>query len=179
MHERRYNAGVDRLRSPDRLKRMEVPRVTDLTLAGIHPASVLDIGTGSGLFAESFAARGLKVAGIDPNPEMVTAAASHVPEGIFVAGTMEAIPFPDRSFDLVFLGNVLHESDDVVKALRECRRVAVTRGAILEWPYLEEEIGPPIAHRLRVADIRTAAFQAGWLKIEEIPLSHLILMLLS
>ena len=46
--------------------------------------SILDVGTGSGLFAEVFFKRGLEVSGVDANPEMLIAARQFVPKGIFV-----------------------------------------------------------------------------------------------
>ena len=96
--------------------------------------NVLDVGTGTGLFAESFSERGLEVSGLDANPEMLVAAHQFVPKGIFREGTAEALPYPDSSFDLVFLGLVLHESDEPLKTLKEARRVARKRVCILEWP---------------------------------------------
>ncbi len=53
MHEKRFSGDINRLRSPERQERLEVERVTGLCLEGIFPKTMLDIGTGSGLFAES------------------------------------------------------------------------------------------------------------------------------
>ena len=90
MHERRYNRAVERLRDPERVARMEVERVVSLALEGLEGVgTVLDIGTGSGLFAEQFAGRGLDVAGVDANPEMLRAA-----QGFFnAAATVVAMAF--------------------------------------------------------------------------------------
>jgi ubiquinone/menaquinone biosynthesis C-methylase UbiE len=63
----------------------------------------------------------------------------------FVEGRAEALPFPDGSFDLAFFGLALHHLDPV-PALREASRVA-RRVAVLEWPYREEEVGPPLGRR--------------------------------
>ena len=148
MHEKRFAGDVERLRSSERVERLEVERVTALCLEGGQFTSVLDIGTGSGLFAESFSKKGLEVSGVDASPEMLAAARQFVPKGDFRAGTAEALPYPDGSFDLVFLGLVLHESDDPLKAIQEAHRVARQRVGILEWPYEEAVFGPPLAHRL-------------------------------
>ena len=72
MHERQYNRKVERLRDPERIARLEVERVANLSLEhlmGVH--TMLDVGTGSGLFAEQFVAKGLQVSGLDTNPEML------------------------------------------------------------------------------------------------------------
>jgi ubiquinone/menaquinone biosynthesis C-methylase UbiE len=179
MHERRYNAAIERLRSPERVALLEIERVIDFSLEGIHINSMLDIGTGSGIFAEGFTKKVASISGIDPNPEMLTAAMEYVPSGTFKQGTVEEIPFKDRLFDLVFLGHVLHESDDLVKALAECRRCAKQRVVILEWPYKQEESGPPLEHRLKTDDVLAAAKTIGFSRIETIQLNHMVLFLLT
>ncbi len=174
-NERRYNRKIERLRFPERIERMELERVLDLCLNGGDVSAVLDVGTGSGLFAEAFWKRGLTVAGIDVNPEMIEAAKKYVPEGDFRLAPMEQIPFPDNSFDLVFMGHVLHEADDFDQALGEAKRCARKRVCALEWPYREEEAGPPLDHRLKSEDVLKMAEKAGFSKVEAIQLKHMIL----
>jgi len=174
MHEKRFEGGIARLRAPERVQRMEVERVTDLCLENGEFASVLDIGTGSALFAETFAQRGLKVSGVDVNPEMLVAARQFVPGGDFRAGMAEALPYPAKSFDLVFLGLVLHETDDSLKALREARRVACKRVCILEWAYREQPFGPPLADRLDPKRLDTLSKQAGFSAREMLLLDWLV-----
>ena len=82
MHEKRFDGGVEKLRSPVRIARLEVERVVDLCLAGAIIQSVLDVGTGSGLFAEAFLERGLAVVGIDANPDMLPVAGVSFPKPI-------------------------------------------------------------------------------------------------
>lgn len=173
MHERRYSAAIERLRAPERIALLEIERVTALSLEGMAAGNVMDIGTGSGLFAEAFAGRGLVVTGVDTNPEMLAAAREFVPDGDFVRGSLEELPFEDLSFDLVFLGHVLHEADDLLHALAEAKRCARVRVAILEWPYKEEDKGPPQHHRLQPDDILLAASAVGFSRIEWITLEHM------
>ena len=109
-----YRGKPTGLRDPERVAMLEVDHVVDLCLEGLDAARVLDVGTGSALFAEAFAARGLAVAGVDILPEMVEAARQFVPEGDFRLGPAEALPFPDDSCDLVFMSGVLHEAEDAV-----------------------------------------------------------------
>jgi ubiquinone/menaquinone biosynthesis C-methylase UbiE len=174
MHERRFTGDIERLRAPERTARLEVDRVVDLCLEGVPVNNVLDVGTGSGLFAESFFRRVKNVSGIDPNSEMLRAAKTLVPSGTFLHGTVEEIPLEDNSFDIVFMGLVLHESDDIIKALSESRRVAKQKVCILEWPYKEEENGPPLEHRLKSKEILHAAQQVGFSSAETIELQHLV-----
>ena len=179
MHEKLYDGGVERLRAPERVARLEVERVVALSLEGAVIKSVLDVGVGSGLFAEEFSKRGLEVAGVDVNPEMIAAAKQYVPTGDFRESTAEVLPFPDASFDLVFLGLLLHESDEPLKVLQETRRVSRQRICILEWPYHDAEFGPPLAHRLISTKIAEMAKQIGFAHLESIPLTHLVLYQLA
>lgn len=175
MNERRYAAAVERLRSPQRVALLEIQRVADLLLGDITAHSALDVGVGSGLFAEEFAKRGLEVAGVDVNPEMVEASGQFVPGGSFQQAPAEQLPYPNHSFDVVFLGHVLHETDDPVRALSEARRVARLRVAVFEWPYQDEAQGPPLVHRLKPEQIETFAQAAGLMTVENLPLSHMAL----
>ncbi|MGB8211946.1 MAG: class I SAM-dependent methyltransferase [Anaerolineales bacterium] len=172
MHEKRFEGNIERLRAPERVERLQVERVTELCLEGQAIRSVLDVGTGSGLFAETFAGHGLAVAGVDVNPEMLAAASRFVPKGSFREGTAEALPFADGSFDLVFMGLVLHEADDTLKALQEAFRVAINRVGILEWPYRETVFGPPLADRLDPADLVDLFHQAGFRKWQSTDLDN-------
>jgi ubiquinone/menaquinone biosynthesis C-methylase UbiE len=175
MNDRRFGGGVDRLRDPERVARMEVPRVVELCLEGQSITSVNDIGTGSGIFAEAFAAQGLTVMGIDLRDDMLAAAREYVPTGDFRPGAMEANPFADRSADLVFMGHVLHEADSLEEALREALRVSRVRVAALEWLYKEEDVGPPLAHRLNPELVTEAARELGFVAVEGIPLGQMVL----
>lgn len=179
MNNRRFSGEIERLRAEERLARLEISRVVDLSLAGLSAESMLDIGTGSGVFAETFAARGLQVAGVDLRDDMLEAARQYVPSGDFKQGHMESLPFADAAFDLAFMGLVLHEADDLVNALREAYRTTRHRVMVLEWPYEIGEFGPPQDHRLRAEQVLDAAREAGFKTVESITLNHLILFRLE
>ena len=180
MHEKRFHRGVEYLREPQRLERLEVERVVGLVLDGLaNPRSLLDIGTGSGVFAEAFAARGLAIVGVDANPEMLLAARSFVPGGDFQEATAEKMPFKDGQFDLVFMGLVLHETDDPLAALHEARRVITHRIAILEWPDEDQAVGPPRSDRMPADKVTALAREAGFKKIKTIRLETMVLYMLN
>lgn len=178
-NEKVYNQGGDRLRSPDRLTLMEIARVVHLCLEDVEISSVLDVGTGTAVFAEAFASVGLTVQGVDSNPEFLEIARSYLPNAIFQQACADELPFEDQEFDLVFLGHVLHETVDPQSALYEAHRVACQRVAILEWPYIEEMMGPPLIHRLSPETIETLAMEAGFHSVEHLQLSHMDLYLLT
>jgi ubiquinone/menaquinone biosynthesis C-methylase UbiE len=173
VHERRFHRKAERLRSSERIALLEVDRVVRSCLEGLPILSVLDVGTGTGVFAEAFAKVGLAVTGIDANGELLAIARRYVPHGEFREAVAEALPFEAGSFDLVFLGHVLHEADDPRQALGEVRRVASRRVSVLEWPYRSEEQGPPLEHRLRPATIEELAREAGYGHIVRGRLTHM------
>ena len=60
-------------------------RAVDALLEGLGPTSelvVADVGAGTGLLTRPLAARGCRVIAIEPNDEMLEAAARHPPDGI-------------------------------------------------------------------------------------------------
>jgi 2-polyprenyl-3-methyl-5-hydroxy-6-metoxy-1,4-benzoquinol methylase len=175
LNEKIFNRELEHLRDPERLERLEIDRVVDLSIDGLQINSMLDIGTGTAVFAECFAKRNCGVAGIDINESMITEASRFVPTGVFKIGRAEKIPFDDQSFDLAFFGLVLHEADDMFQALREARRVARKRIAILEWPYEVGENGPPLEHRLKPVLIKDAARKAGINKFSDFKIKERVL----
>lgn len=179
MYPRRYRQGAAFLRSSERLARLEVDRVLQLATMDADIHSVLDVGTGSGVFAEAFAKSGFSVEGIDANPEMIAEAEKALPGVHFSIGIAESLPFKDQTFDLVFMGLLLHETNDRLKAIQEGARVARKGMAILEWPYQVQDFGPSLEVRLQEEQIMQMATQAGFQKVEVFPLHALVLFCLS
>jgi ubiquinone/menaquinone biosynthesis C-methylase UbiE len=179
LHERRFRGQPDRLRSAERVALLEVGRVVALSVEGLAIKRVLDVGTGTGVFAEAFSNLPSAVSGIDTNAELLAVARGFVPQAEFREAPAEDIPFEDGSFDLAFLGHVLHETDNALRALKEARRVAWARVAVLEWPYRQEEQGPPLEHRLKPEAIEHLAGKAGFRKVESIKLAHMDLYRLT
>jgi ubiquinone/menaquinone biosynthesis C-methylase UbiE len=110
---------------------------------------------------------------------MLAAARALVPEGEFRIASAESLPFPEKSFDLAFLGHVLHESEEPLEVLKEALRVSRRRASVLEWPHREEAEGPPKAHRLRSEEVLDYAAEAGFQRSREIRLKHMVVFLLD
>ena len=154
MYKKVYNGAVERLRQPERLEEMQVYTVVKICLKQAEFRSILDCGTGSGVFAEAFHKEGLTVSGVDLNPDMIAAAKEYVPDAEFEVGHLNKLPYADKSFDLVFYAHSLHEADDLRIALREAQRVARSHVIALEWPFRFKLRGPPIRHRIRAGRLR-------------------------
>jgi len=106
-HERRFHGGPERLRSPERLAMMEPARVAALSVEGLAVREMLDIGTGTGVFAEAFAERGISATGVDVNEGLLALARELVPAGRFVEAPAENLPFPAGSFDLLVVPEIV------------------------------------------------------------------------
>ena len=116
-------------------------REETLSLAAIRSGDqVLDVGCGTGSLAVLAAKRvgnGGKMCGIDPAPRMIAAAVDKAARQKvtvdFRPGAIEALPFPDQSFDLVVSSFMLHHLPDDVKrkGFTEIRRVLRPGGRFL------------------------------------------------
>jgi ubiquinone/menaquinone biosynthesis C-methylase UbiE len=93
----------------------------------IEAADVLDVGCGDAGVPIAFAEAGARAAGIEPHPPSVQRGRVRVEEhGVDVdlrQGVAEDLPYPDGSFDLVILDNVLEHVGDQDRTLAEIRRV--------------------------------------------------------
>ncbi len=91
-----------------------------------RPLAVLDLGSGTGRFAPSLAARfGGPVYGVEPAAKMreVAVTSSAHANVTYLEGRAEQIPLADRSCDLAFLFFVLHHFTDRDAAASELTRV--------------------------------------------------------
>ena len=93
--------------------------------------SVLDVGCGEGRFCRMVSALGAVTTGLDPTlPLMETARARH-PEGSYVVGNGDDLPFPDASFDVVVFYLTLIDIPDFRKAIAEGARVLKPGGRMV------------------------------------------------
>lgn len=99
----------------------------------------LDVATGTGDIAFALASSGGRVVGLDITHRMVELARTKARERpgscVFVVGDMLALPFPDRSFDLVTTGYGLRNVPDLGAALDEISRVLTPGGLALSLDF--------------------------------------------
>jgi SAM-dependent methyltransferase len=107
-------------------------------ILALAPESFLDAGCGEGFVARRIldTASNIDLTGCDVSEGALEIAARVNPEARFVTGSVVALPFPDRSFDVVGCFEVLeHLPGDVPrKALSELARVA-RRAVVLSVPH--------------------------------------------
>jgi SAM-dependent methyltransferase len=102
----------------------------DMFFALVPPAGsrTLEIGSGEGRVSRDLGARGHRVVGLEPSETLRRAAREADPEGEYVDGSAESLPFPDGTFDLVVAYNSLMDVDDMRQTVREAARVLVPGG---------------------------------------------------
>src|SRR5262249_8623582 len=106
-------------------------------------ATLIDIGSGTGISSRLFAARGLRVIGIDPNADMRRRAeAEPVPPGapppVYRDGHGEATGLPDASADVVLAAQAFHWCEPEA-AFHELQRILKPRGwVVLMWNERDE-----------------------------------------
>lgn len=102
-------------------------------ISKLNPApqsQVLDIGCGSGLFLRMVNAKGATATGIDVSPELLGIALQRNPQTTLLNQDMENLPFSDKSFDMVTGFNSFQYSEDIIKVLKEIKRVLKDDGKL-------------------------------------------------
>ncbi len=91
---------------------------------------VLDVGCGAGFLANELARMGLKVTGIDASERSLEVARKHdcTSSVEYRCGSALALPFPDRSFEVVSAMDFLEHIEDPEQVLGESARVLVPGG---------------------------------------------------
>jgi 2-polyprenyl-6-hydroxyphenyl methylase/3-demethylubiquinone-9 3-methyltransferase len=98
-------------------------------------AEVLDVGCGGGLLAEEVARLGCRVTGVDPSAASIATARAHgVASGLRIdyrIAAGEALPFPDKCFDLVCCCDVLEHVESVDAVIAETARALKPGGVFI------------------------------------------------
>lgn len=106
----------------------------------------LDIGCGAGDNLTRLKRYGAQPVGIDPSLPRVREARGIAPA---VVARAEALPWPDGSFELVYISHVLHHAADLGAALREIERVLVPGGLLFLIETVDDSPLMRLARRLQ------------------------------
>jgi SAM-dependent methyltransferase len=132
---------------------------------------LLEVGCGAGavlaVLGQEFP--GVRLFGVDREPKQLAFAAKHLERSGVDAKLVEAdalaLPFPDESFDHVWMMWFLEHVDDPPAALREAQRVLVPGGAItaIEVDYSTSRASPSTpAFESLVRAMVEAMASSGW-----------------
>jgi ubiquinone/menaquinone biosynthesis C-methylase UbiE len=187
LHRARWYDLFGRVISPGRDKAIR-EQLTELA-APAAGEKVLDVGCGTGTLAIAIKSRvgAGEVHGIDASPEMIQVAqeksAKDGSDIDFRVALIEALPFPDASFDLVTSSLMLHHLPDDLKArgLLEIRRVLKPGGRFMAVDFAADSHSP-LGHLLSIfghargesmVDKLTPMLNdAGFGHVEAIPTRH-------
>lgn len=92
---------------------------------------VLDAGAGTGRLTLRLKKAGAEVTALDVSPEMLALLKQKNPEIKTMEGDMEAMPFEDETFDMVFSSLVLVHLKEITPFLDECYRVLKDGGRLI------------------------------------------------
>jgi ubiquinone/menaquinone biosynthesis C-methylase UbiE len=111
--------------------------------AGLGSAQrVLEVGCGTGAILSEISASAA-LHGLDLDPAALAECRSHVAHASLTRGDAHALPYPDRSFDIVFCHFLLLWVRDPLEALREMRRVGRSVLALAEPDY-NQRVDEPV-----------------------------------
>jgi len=126
---------------------------------------VLDLATGTGDIAFALADAGARVVGLDITSRMIELAVGKARTRravcTFIVGDMMALPFPDRSFDLVTTGYGLRNVPDLTRAIDEIARVLVPGGLALSLDFNRPANG--LVRRAYIAYLKIVGGALGWI----------------
>ena len=125
----------------------------------------LDLATGTGDIAYALASSGARVVGLDITRRMIelaiAKAGGRAGSCSFLVGDMTALPFPDRSFDLVTTGYGLRNVPDLAVAVDEIARVLTPGGLALSLDFNRPANG--LVRRVYLLYLTVVGGVLGWI----------------
>lgn len=126
-----------------------------LDLLKMNPATILDLGSGTGYCSEKLAAHypAARITALDLATAMINKTRQRFSKWSrfrrrhqFVCGDAEALPFADNSFEMIFSNLTLQWGNDLEQTFREMKRVLKPGGVVLYTT-----LGPDTLRELRAS----------------------------
>lgn len=138
-----------------RRKTRDIRHITQLLGRGSAGLRILDVGCSNGVFVHIANEAGMQAEGVDTSPQAV---ADGVKKGLKLhQGYLQDIAFPDASFDVVTMYEVIEHVADSAALIRECARILRPGGLLLigtgnanswtryirrgKWDFLNDHVG--------------------------------------
>ena len=102
-----------------------------LGVFGLSRKYILDLGCGTATYTPYLGESFENVIGLDLSYSNIKIAKEIDKKSEYICGDGLNLPFKDRSFDAVFVGQVLHHFPDVTEPLKEINRVLKKNGILL------------------------------------------------
>ncbi len=113
---------------------LEMPTTLKM-LGDVRDKRILDLGCGPGIYAKILDEKGARVKGIDISKELIRIAKKECPNGEFIVGSAEKLPYKKEEFDMVLAALVLDHIENWDLILKEVRRVLKKGGLFIFSEY--------------------------------------------
>lgn len=167
-------AKLERLNDPGRFETLPPDVLWRALGAPSDPCAIVEIGAGTGLFAAEFAARcpGAIVYAVDTEPRMLAWMRANRREVadrrvVPVLSCETEVPLDDGIADALAMINLHHELHDPSAIYAEAFRLLMTGGRLVvaDWAPRETPKGPPLASRVRPAELAATIERAGFIDV--------------
>ncbi|MBI5815515.1 MAG: class I SAM-dependent methyltransferase [Nitrospinae bacterium] len=162
-----------KLESPERRAKMDPEKLADIMgLTGEDVA--LDIGCGTGFFAQSVAPRVKNYYGVDISEDLLDVFRSKIRDGVMgnvvlKTGNATAMPVESGCCSLAFHVTLFHEIESPEVFHAEIRRVLKPGGRLfaVDWHARDTGWGPPVDHRRSVESAIKLMTDGGFAILKE------------
>lgn len=138
-----------------RRKTRDIRNITRLLKKDCSDIRILDVGCSNGVFVHIANSLGMRAEGVDTSPQAV---GDGVKKGLKLhLGYLQDVAFPDESFDVVTMYEVIEHVADSADLIKECARILRPNGLLLigtgnanswtrfirrgKWDFLNDHVG--------------------------------------
>lgn len=118
------------------IENAELTLETLLHFVTLEDRDVLEIGCGDGRITADMAGKSRRLVAVEPELESLAVAKNNIPGVAFFSSSGEALPFTDKSFDIVLFTLSLHHQDgstalqEALRVMRDAGRLVVIEPAV-------------------------------------------------